>query len=412
MTCIEFLDPTAAENVCACITAAPDRVILVGDKAKQLKKHAERYASVFKTVEFGYKSVTKNDMSDIVAVLSELVETYDDCVFDLTGGEDLYLVAVGIVHERYSDRNIQMHRFNIRNGKIIDCDEDGRTLRTSETIRLSIGDNIRIYGGDVAYDTEKSGGTHLWQYDSQFRAEIDAIWDVCKGDVKAWNSHMGILAMAEGNRKADTDELTTLVRLSEQSPSVRNSLKTFAEKREIAGKLQQTGFIDYSISKSEFRITYKNDQVKRCLIKAGQALEMKIFSAAKMLTDKDGSSYYNDVMNGVCIDWDGEIHALSEGPDTENEIDVMLMKGAVPIFISCKNGNVGTDELYKLNTVAEKFGRQYAKKVLIATALEQNSLSADYFRQRAEDMDIRLVEGIQEMDDEKLGNELKKLWNS
>lgn len=54
-------------------------------------------------------------MQTIIDALSMFVEQYDDCVFDLTGGEDLYLVASGIVSERYRDKNIQMHRFNIRN---------------------------------------------------------------------------------------------------------------------------------------------------------------------------------------------------------------------------------------------------------------------------------------------------------
>lgn len=89
---------------------------------------------------------------------------------------------------------------------------------------------------------------------------------------------------------------------------------------------------------------------------------------AKAAKDKDGAPKYNDIVNGAYIDWDSTIHDITdEEKDTENEIDVILMRGLVPIFISCKNGYVDENELYKLNSVAEKFGGPYVQKVLIAT---------------------------------------------
>jgi hypothetical protein len=105
-------------------------------------------------------------------------------------------------------------------------------------------------------------------------------------------------------------------------------------------------------------VSYKNEQVKKCLTKAGQALEMKIYTTAKALLDKDGVPFYDDTLNGVVIDWDGEFHdeSVEDIYDTENEIDVMLMHDVVPVFISCKNGTVTSDELYKLNTVADHYG--------------------------------------------------------
>ena len=54
---------------------------------------------------------------------------------------------------------------------------------------------------------------------------------------------------------------------------------------------------------------------------------------------------------------------------TANEIDFMLMKGLTPIFIPWKIGQVYDDELYKLESVANRFGGLYAKNVLIATYL-------------------------------------------
>ena len=77
--------------------------------------------------------------------------------------------------------------------------------------------------------------------------------------------------------------------------------------------------------------------------------------------------------------------------DTHNEMDVILTRGMKTLFISCKNGDV-EDEMYKLYTVAERFGGPAVRKVLVATNLTFDSpASKRSFDQRAWDMDIRLA---------------------
>ena len=78
--------------------------------------------------------------------------------------------------------------------------------------------------------------------------------------------------------------------------------------------------------------------------------------------------------------------------DTENESDGVMMRGMVPVFISCKNGYIDREELYKLNVVANRFGGKYAKKVLFATSLDDSDYS-QFLRQRAKDMGIKVIEG-------------------
>ena len=73
-------------------------------------------------------------------------------------------------------------------------------------------------------------------------------------------------------------------------------------------------------------------------------------------------------------------------------MDLILVRGATPLFISCKNGNIGEDELYKLNTVATRFGGPQARKMLIAADLDQRDETSDQsYIQRAQDMGVYLV---------------------
>ena len=88
---------------------------------------------------------------------------------------------------------------------------------------------------------------------------------------------------------------------------------------------------------------------------------------------------------------------------------VLLMHGLTPVFISCKNGDVEEEELYKLNTVAERFGGEYAKRVLVATSIPQTA-AGQYLRQRIRDMKITLIEDVQHMSNEEIADKLDNLW--
>ncbi len=415
MTYIEFFDKNAAENICACLAQAPDRVVLVGSSQKTMEKHAKRYRALFlarrQEVEFQCRGVNKNNMADILTELTKLVETYDDCVFGLTGGDELYLTAVGIISERYKEKNIQMHRFNIANGAIIDCDQDGKTILQTDDMELTVEENIRIYGGDIIYDTIKAGGTYLWDIDEEFLNDIGALWKVFREAPHLWNRRIGVLKAAAGRSKLGQNGLTAAARIAELRDWPLESDGTPVFSRDFAMALYRCGVLTAcEYDERGFCLTFKNRQLKKCLTKEGQLLEMFVYKSAMQLQDSKGKAVYNDVMNGVCIDWDGRICTEKKSYDTKNEVDVMLMHGIVPVFVSCKNGDMDANELYKLNAVAEAFGGRYAKKVLIVTHLDTKDDQDKYIRQRAIDMKIRLVEGIQSLQTEVLEKILRSLW--
>jgi hypothetical protein len=416
MTYIEFFDSNATKNVCACLTFTPDRVIYVGDNGKLMKRHISNYQRVFaqrgKYIEFFYKTVSKSNLDHSVAMLTELVETYDDCVFDITGGSEMLNLALGIVYSRYPEKNIQIHKINLRNGSVYDCDKDGTTI-FHEPPALSVAENIRIYGGDVVYGTIEEGNTYLWNLTREFRDDAQRMWDICKQNVRYWNMQIGTFETIEKLGKQSEDGLTTTAsRAAVENYLERHRLK-YKKATGIINYLLKHGLLKWFSDEDDITVTYKDPQVKKCLTTAGQILEMKVYLTAKNVTEKDGTPVYHDCVNGVVIDWDGEFHneETENIYDTENEIDVLLMHGAVPVFVSCKNGIVTPEELYKLNSVAERFGGEYAKKILVATALNTLGETGNYLRQRAEDMHIRIVENIQQMDEEELARKFRSFWS-
>ena len=125
------------------------------------------------------------------------------------------------------------------------------------------------------------------------------------------------------------------------------------------------------------RFTYKDELIRDCLLDAGCLLELHTYYVFR------NTGKYSDYRVGVHIDWDGVINNFEV--DVENEIDVMLLEGKTPVFISCKNGKVNQMALYELDAVAGRFGGKYVKKVLAAT----QQINVGYVK-RAEEMDISI----------------------
>ena len=152
---------------------------------------------------------------------------------------------------------------------------------------------------------------------------------------------------------------------------------------------------------------FKNEQVRSCLLKAGNVLELYTYLAAVKAKNKSERIVYNDACIGAMLDWDGKVHGGIDGlVDTENEIDGLFVSGMIPVFVSCKNGNVNEDEFYKLSSVANKFGGKHAKKVLVATDLQKIDTSMESFENRAAQMGIKIIDRVCDMTLEDLADEL------
>ena len=425
MTLIEFFEESVAENLCSSLLHMPDRVIFIGHNKKTMQRHVERYRRFFsdkgKDIEFIIKSVSKNSVESIIAAFESILSEYDDCVFDLTGGDDLYIFGAGIISERYRAKNIYR---NIRIGVIYDCDLDGEKPLSEHPLAYSFEDNVRLYGGKVLFDDSSVLGTHHWDMSAEFIKDLWAMWEICRADCTEWNTQADAFAIAESNREPGGDALVTSASRSAMNWHWRQASrysKPFNYR--IVNKLLNKGLLrqfEFDNSKDVY-IEYKSEQVKDCLLKSGLLLELIVYAAALEAREADGTPTYNSVLTGVHIDWNGEDDGdADEGAEAEkatyaygNEVDAAMMHGMVPVFVSCKNGRVPSEELYKLQSVAQKFGGKYAKKVLIAPRIDEveNLAPVAAFAERCREMGISLIVDIENRDHEAVVKLVKELWN-
>lgn len=414
MTVVEFFDKNAIENMLSALCCQPERILFVGHNRTQIAKHLDHYREVLqgrglKVELLPPKSINRNNLLQAVEALSALVEQYGPCDFNLDGGEELYLVAVGMVAQKYPDK-VRLHRFNIRNNTITDCDADGKDHLLAP-IALNVRENVRIYGGRVVGYQEHKDGTYPWDFHEVFRRDVAKLWEICCRYRTNWNGCVNTLAWAMKVMPQE-DSRSVLCKRSVVEPEMVRENDRYRINLPILYALEQEKLISWlRVEGDEIEFVCKSEQVKMALSKAGQVLELMATMAALDAAEEDGTPTYHDVRCGVYIDWDGEVAAEGQ-VDVSNEIDVMLMKGAVPVFVSCKNGYLDPDELYKLETVAQRFGGKYARKVLIAPQLDHMGDKGKYIRMRAEDMEIRVVEDFEEMSYEDMKREMKCLWSN
>ena len=235
---------------------------------------------------------------------------------------------------------------------------------------------------------------------------IEALWSVFKAD-KHYNTNVKLLQRA---MKLDRDERELFVDIDiNEFKSAEQDDRAFGWLTEFLQFLKNNGIIDFwGTQNNKISFAFNNSTAKELFGKSGNVLEMKVFKVAKDIKAQNGVPYYTDSKRSVIIDWDGKLGNNKTG-DTKNEIDCVLMKNLIPVFISCKGGDIEEAELYKLDAVANRFGGKYAKKVLISTNHGKDEISAAYFRKRAQDMNITLFENVHLFTDSEFFDMIKEL---
>lgn len=388
MTVIECYTPVHIDNLATCLRLQPETLIILGDM-EQMQPAAARYEKILRgrglSTKILLRDVREQTVFSISRRLQHLVQETPDCVIDLTGGVEKVVLAVGaalalLPEEKRS--KVQVQKYLHTKGEVLDCLHPERSL-TGQFLSLSVQEQIALYGGTVCSSAELPAHCRT--------RDLDAVWKLVCAAPKDWNRRIGLLRELESHSVSDERN-----EISIHLPSLRSVVKDLGSKEDQArlllAEMDRCGVIEDRSSGSRLFYTYRSDLLRQSTRKEGNALEMKTLLESRALREED-RAFFGDSRMGVTIDWDGVRHTQRDGVhDTANEIDVLLLHGTVPVFISCKNGNVDENELYKLHTVALRFGGPYARKILIATALSSMGDSARRaLQQRAEDMRITLI---------------------
>ena len=386
MTIIEFFDSEMLENILGTLIFHPERVILFGKDYKKIEGFQKRILPILSKkgikTEISVISVNTNDFFAVKKMLYELTDSYPDCVFDLLGGDESVLTAMGAVS---SEKNIPLCSINPRSKKVRKFFPDGTEEKKDFDVSMTTDDMITLSGGTL---------TAVTTIAPENEDELLKLWSLCREDCGKWNAAIETLGVFIPSKEEcpDFDGMTVRVSKKRMEEGLKSNSYRYKNLRSLLLKICAQNLVTLTETGSEHIFKFQNPQILSMLGKAGNVLELyTLYSVFQ--TKKDSSLHLvTSAASSAVIDWENPPDDETED-DVKNEIDVLATVGAIPVFVSCKNGGVDSDELYKLNTVAERFGGKYARKILVMTYYDVT----DSFVQRAHAMNIRLIRNVQNM---------------
>ena len=400
MVLIELFDAESPiDNLLSTLTFQVERTIFFGKSKSDFEAQRDGLVRVLRsrgldlTLEF--RTWSQYDPVGIMHSFCDVIREYPDCVFDLTGGEDSDLFAAGMLQERYGDAGIPMFRMNPTTGRAKALFGELPPQR-EECPPLTIGECIALHGGSIVYRSENAPhGTIRWEMDPPFCGMLQTMQELYHQNTGRWNMLVTVLSALPYCRNYCADSpLTVEVRMNALREAVAQYYPGMTWYRMDWALLQQLdskGVIRlYIRDEDTLKLAFASEQVRECLTRAGTVWELEIYQALRSLQDSRGRPLVSDCMTGVVVDWDGLEHA-DESQNARNEIDVLAIRGTMPVFISCKSKTYNADELYKLFTVALQFGGKYSRRLLCAS-VPRSDPSISALQERAARMGIRLCQ--------------------
>ena len=392
---VEFFSEEALENIMVLLQYKPERIIYLGHKHNMITKKMKslrKFASITSPdTILEFIEVPRDSLELCIQTLDDICVEYPDARFELTGGGEMFLIAFGYVSASRQTRTLRIDPYT---GTEMDFSEGMAPVSCKSNVRISVAENIILHGGVLRAPMNN------WRFTDQFREEIRIIWGVAKELRHSWNKHLAVIEEVVKNYPADDDGVYRMPKAA-----LRDAVQTL----QCLNEAGMMSFFRYEHSRVVFR--FKSKQIREIVTKTGNILELHVYEVAtRKPTD------FTDAVVGAVIDWDGEAANPSfetEGhprSETINEIDVILMRSAVPTFISCKSGRADSKALHELETVTSRFGGKYAKKVLaMSTPCDASTSGTSFFKQRAKDMHIWVIDDLYSMSDEQLLRKLQRI---
>ncbi len=380
---IEFFDSEPLENLITCLNYKMDKVIFFGHSDTMTDSRVRDTRRALKNIcnitDVEFITVSQKSLYKVLELLEKEITAEmkggNKCFFDLSGGEDLVLVAMGMLATQYK---VPLHKFALPENELYLLTKWDKVPRIDEVVerrelKLTLDDIIGLHGGVINYRQQKDVKSNL--DDKAFRESVRIMWEIANDSQKKWN---GLSSVFKECTKYEDENLRVRASVKVMK-QVLKRIPDIISVKELANYLNRLGaqgiLEKVSMDEEFIKFSYSNPMIRECLLDAGCLLELHTYYT------RVESGRYSDCRVGVHIDWDGEINGREI--DVENEIDVMLLEGVVPVFISCKNGRVNQMSLYELDAVANRFGGKYVRKELAAT----QEITPGYLK-RAEEMSI------------------------
>lgn len=368
---VELFDREPIKNVLGASIFKPDVVVFLCD---QRDSSLFKESAVFRFFKRrGMKTRPRFYYFDALSVeavtrlLEAVVRDYPGCVFDFTGGRDIVLLAAAMFCEKHG---LPAFHIDAKRGRFTNVQGCAALAERFALPRFTAEDLLAVTGATV----HGHGHVVLDPIDGEMEQDVLAVFKIVMENTRAWGDFVSYLQICCAGSPAGELDMTGAKTMPGSSQLMRYNPAIFE-------RLHEAGiFTQYAVEGKGVAFSFKSPLMKRCLMNSGIWLELYCFVMASR------THWFDEVQTSVVIDWDG----VDGGADTaKNEVDLLLIKGITPVFVSCKMGLPGALALSEVKLLANKFSGTLGRAVVVcAQPLGRESRA---LQNRAEDLGVLLL---------------------
>ncbi|KLE16222.1 hypothetical protein AAT22_07415 [Clostridium sp. C8] len=370
---INQLDNHNEANILATKRFNPKEVLFIYDKGKMdlINTVENYYKNYISTVKFNKVLIEEGN----IALLNQIINENKNrsILINLTGGSRINSLTLFNISKDSSLKSIYI---DVKNKNLYIFDKDIEVIK-EEYEDMQLEKIIKASGGTLLSDSsDLSNKEDLIYLTKKIYKNLD-LWHKYKQ--KLYDANIFIHHYEDSK----TVTIKAQLLLEEEKNLISKILK----------KLREKGGVDYSqISNGEIKVNFKNEYLKSFIFKSGTWLEIATNIMIREIKEID------EVKSGVMFLWNDKSNIV------KNELDVIAVKDAIPIFISCKDSDKYNEEaLNELDVYSKQIGGNRAFKILVATK-EPIKLAV---KERAKEMGINLI--IFNGSEENFKSQIKKI---
>ena len=369
---VKIYDTEQVNNLISILCFRPQKVIFMYDKRytnmEDLNAIENACIAHVPDISFEFTSIDTQSLDDIQNKCKKIIRTNKECIFDITGGEELSVIGAYLACVKGF---IPVFKLDIDLCKFINvygCNALSETFHMPalnlETILLSKGATLNSCLHPTPKDTQFDA---LLSFCSIVFDNI-ALWkELCtyiQNGTKAIGSHNKTLKFNHGRNLSDAK-----LKLTNES----GHLLVYAQKLNLISDLE--------INADSVKFTFNSENIKKYMTDFGSWLEVYSYIILRQ------SELFQDVKMSVRIGWDGEHGVYS---DVINEIDVTFFSGIIPVFVSCKLSDPNTEALQELSVYPNYFGGRRSKCILVTMGNVRTD--KPQILRRAHEMGIHIID--------------------
>ncbi len=387
-TLIELYDERPVENVLATEVFRPERTIFLCPPEQAQDRGTQNKLRSFMAqrgldTELIFMESSLYYTDKVKKQLLRILEQYDDCVLDTAGGTDAALFAAGAVS---AETGLPCFTYSRKRNCFFDIQGAPFAHELPCSVRYSVEDFFLMAGG--ALRQGRVDNTVLDAYEDA----IDPFFSIFLRYRKEWNRLVTWFQRISQNKK---DEKISLYVSGPYTVKGSYGSRIKANPAFLRS-LEDIGFLKSLEIEGEERVSFrfKDQWVRGFLRDVGSVLELYVYFEAMK------TGVFQDLISSAVVDWDS---GSADDSKVSNEIDLMAVKGIIPLFVSCKVADISTEALNELAVLRDRFGGSMAHAVIV-TAEKCRAIT----RHRAQELNIHIID-LDDLTRGRVGERLKAI---